>query len=367
MREPQHVEIGLVDRVHPLLDPARHHVAQLWQVPCQRDAERREQIGERNCQRDARGQNAGHSPRSAQRAPRAEHEQQLPGERIERPITVRIRRKIPVVTPGQRIKCDRDAQRCIGPPLHQPQDHRQEKHQHDVKRQHVHVDGTKSQQQRLDDGDVRLLEKIHDPHFFGVQRVFETGGDIGDFRKEDREQEHVRDVNLPDPTQDARARHDKAGLQHRAAVDESRGIAGDENEYFGGVAESVIADGEPGQQVRRQMIDEDQPQRQPAEKIEPQFALAGHRQCNRGQRLGRRLGRCRLVAHSRVRPARERSSGNSIGNGSHLAPVLKSVDDGLLGSSAFTRFQPRKDSIGTPVAGKSPPRGGDWFRPGFWI
>ena len=62
MREPQHVEIGLVDRIHPLLEPARHQMAELRHVPGQRDAERREQIGERNPQRDRRRQDPRHPP-----------------------------------------------------------------------------------------------------------------------------------------------------------------------------------------------------------------------------------------------------------------------------------------------------------------
>ena len=77
------------------------------------------------------------------------------------------------------------------------------------------------------------------------------------------------------------SRNHEARLQHRAAVDERRSIAGDEDEDFGGVGEAVIADGEPGQNIRRQMIDEDQPQREPAKQIEPQFALAGDRQRDR--------------------------------------------------------------------------------------
>src|SRR6185369_1072763 len=111
--------------------------------------------------------------------------------------------------------------------------------------------------------------------FLAVERVLETGGDVGNFGEEDREQEHVRDVDLPDPAQDPRGRHHEAGLQHRAAIDKGGGVAGDEDEDFGGVGKSVIADREPGQDIGRQMIDEDQPQRHAAKQVEPQFALAG--------------------------------------------------------------------------------------------
>ena len=201
----------------------------------------------------------------------------MPGERIEGPEAVRVCRQVQIVLPGDSVERDRQRQCDIGSPLHQPEDQGEKKHQHDVERQHVHVDRAKSQEQRLDDGDVRLLEKIHDAHFFRIQRVLETGGDVGNFGEEDREQEHVRDVDLPDPAHDPRGRHHEAGLQHRAAVDEGGSVAGDEDEDFGGVGKSVIADRQPGQDVRRQMIDEDQPQRHPAKQVEPQFALAGHR------------------------------------------------------------------------------------------
>jgi hypothetical protein len=85
-------------------------------------------------------------------------------------------------------------------------------------------------------------------------------------------------------------REHKTALAHGAAVDESRGVARDENENFGGVAETVIADGDPADDVFRNMIEEDQPQRHAAEQIEAQIALAGgrlgwgnagHRICNR--------------------------------------------------------------------------------------
>jgi hypothetical protein len=65
------------------------------------------------------------------------------------------------------------------------------------------------------------------------------------------------------------------------------------------------------------MIDEDQPQRHSAKQVEPQFALAGHRQRNR-----RRGGRRSLVVAGRGLAIAERRSGNWIGNGRHLAPLV---------------------------------------------
>ncbi|MGY4457166.1 hypothetical protein ACVWYI_001126 [Bradyrhizobium sp. LB13.1] len=78
-------------------------------------------------------------------------------------------------------------------------------------------------------------------------------------------------------------------------------------------AEAVIADREPGQKTRRQMVDEDQPQREAAEQIEPELALADGRQ--RNSRRGRaRPGTCRLGLH-RLGGSRDRRSRHLVGNG----------------------------------------------------
>ena len=91
-------------------------------------------------------------------------------------------------------------------------------------------------------------------------------GDIGDLGDIDDREEHEGHVELPHPLQDARAAHDEAALQHHPAIDESRRVAGDEDEDFGRVAEAEIADGDPAHRVGRHMVEEDEPERQPAEK-----------------------------------------------------------------------------------------------------
>ncbi len=247
VREPEHVEIDLVDGIHPLLKAARHQNVQLWKIPGHGDAERRQQIGKTDPLRDRRQDNARHSPGAAERAPRGEHEQQLPGKRIEGPVAVRICAQIPVVMQGERIERHRERQREIGSPLHQPQDNGKKKHQHDIERQHVDVQWAKSQEQGLKQDDAGLLEEIHDAHFLGVKGVVGTDGGVENLREEDDDDEHMRDIDLPDPPQDAHARDHESGRNHRTAVDERRRVARDENENLGGVAEAVTADREPGQ------------------------------------------------------------------------------------------------------------------------
>ncbi len=86
------------------------------------------------------------------------------------------------------------------------------------------------------------------------------------------------------------------------------------------------------------MIDEDQPQRQPAKQIEPQFALAGRRQ--RDRRRGRRHPG-RLVLRGRGLSAS--GPGNLIGNRRHQAPFW---------AGGLSRLPDWKDNIGPQLANK---------------
>ncbi len=180
--------------------------------------------------------------------------------------------------------------------------------------------GLNFKQQRLEDRDVGLFEKIEDIHFLGVKRIVEGRRDIGDFRHEDREQKNMRHVDLPGAPQHARAGDDDAALVHGAAIDESRGVAGDEDEDFGGVGKAVIADGEPVHDVFGDVVEKDQPQRHAAEQIEPQVALGRDRgkRLNHRQRLGKHgLGKHRL--HNRFRPPQRGGAAQSTEHGRHLA------------------------------------------------
>src|SRR5262249_15078953 len=147
--------------------------------------------------------------------------------------------------------------------------------QDDVERQDVHVGRLELEQQRLDDGHIGLLEEIEDVHLLGVERVLEARGDVGDLGEIDREQEHVGDVDLPGSPQDVGAGDAEAAFAHLLAVDERGGVAGDEDEDFRRVAEAVVADGSPGDQVGGNVVEKNQPQRDAAEQIEPQIASGG--------------------------------------------------------------------------------------------
>src|SRR5271165_2506019 len=86
------------------------------------------------------------------------------------------------------------------------------------------------------------------------------------------------DIDLPGPPQNMCTRDHEAAFAHFAAIDERSCIARHEDKDFGCVAETVIANGDPGDQVGGNVIEKNQPKCDPAEQIEPQIAFGnGHR------------------------------------------------------------------------------------------
>ena len=277
MRDAQHVEIGLVDRIDHFADEFRHEDAEPREIPGHGDEEGENEIGGRKPHHHARIDQTRQPLRAAERAPGAEHEQELPGEWIEHPIAARIGGDVPVERPRQRVKHSRNDERQRRRAQQQPQHGRKSEQQHDIQRQHVHVHRLELQQQRLDHGDVGLLEEIEHAHFLAVERIVEARRDIGDFGEVDGEQEDVRDINLPGALEQAGGGDDEAVLAHRTAVDEGRGIAGDEDKDLSGVGKAVIADRDPAHRVGWDMVEEDQPQGYAAEQVQPQIAFGRNR------------------------------------------------------------------------------------------
>ena len=164
----------------------------------------------------------------------------------------------------------------------QPQEWREAEQKNDVDRQYVHVGGLEFEQHRLEQGLIWLAQEFEDVHFLGKEWVLKSARNIGDLGHENHEQKNVSHVELPDPLEDTRTCHDKAALAHRAAIDERGGIAGNEDEQLGCVAKPIIAKRERVDDIGRDMVEEDEPKREAAEKIEPHVTLrfdhGGHRE-----------------------------------------------------------------------------------------
>src|SRR5262249_49373327 len=87
----------------------------------------------------------------------------------------------------------------------------------------------------------------------------------------------------------------EAAFPHFLAIHESGRVAGHKDEYLGCIAETVVTDGDPGDDVRRDVIEKNEPQRDAAKQIEPQIACSRKRRGGRGHDLSRRLGTAKFL------------------------------------------------------------------------
>ena len=96
MREPQQIEIALVDRVEELRHPARHEPGKLREMPGHDNEKREQDPGRGNGQGSFRPNPFRVFWDLSNTAPSGEYEQELPAERIEIPVSRRKRRQAPV-------------------------------------------------------------------------------------------------------------------------------------------------------------------------------------------------------------------------------------------------------------------------------
>src|SRR5439155_12738514 len=160
---------------------------------------------------------------------------------------------------------------------------REDQQHDDIEREDVEKRRLELKKQRLDDGDVRFVEKIGDAHLLIVHRVFERGRAIGDFGDEQDKEKDVGDVKLPSAAQHLRHGVQRAAADQAPAVDQRRRVSGNEDEDLGRVEKRHRLQSKITENVFRNMVDKNQYQRQAAEKIETKIA-------------GRGLGQGRLIS-----------------------------------------------------------------------
>ena len=80
------------------------------------------------------------------------------------------------------------------------------------------------------------------------------------------------DIELPDALGKARGADNEAALEHHAGVNKGGGIAGDEDEEIGGVAEPVIPGGDPVHDIIGDMIQENRPVRDAAKQVKAEVS-----------------------------------------------------------------------------------------------
>ena len=203
----------------------------------------------------------------------------------------RVGVQIPAEVTRGKPQHDGQRHRQVGLAQHEPEHRRKQPHQHDVEWQHVEIERLEAQEQALAQRLGGVVDQARDVELVDHLGIAEAQRQIADRGDVDHEQDDVGDVELPDPLGQPGGADDEAAVEHHPGIDERGGIAGDENEEVGGVAETVIAGRDPVHDVVGDVIEEDPPVGDAPEEIEPEIATLrrqddGHRGCS---------GRCRLA------------------------------------------------------------------------
>jgi hypothetical protein len=236
-------------------------------------------------QREAGGQaqepaalEPGHrSAGAAPPEPRPHEEQRLPAERVEVPDPVRPgigRQGDARIDLGGQPHPERDQEHAGRPVPKAEQGQGEGGQQHDVERQDVHVGRLELQGERFDHRHPRLVEEVGGLELLGVERLVEGVDGVRHRRHEDREEEHVGDVELPDPVPDAERRDQEALALHGAPVHHAGGVAGDQDEHLRRVGEHHRLERELRHDVVGDVVDKDREEGETPKHIEPQVAPA---------------------------------------------------------------------------------------------
>ncbi len=204
---------------------------------------------------------------------RADHEEKLPGERVEVPgLIVGIAVRLPAEPPRHQIdgRGDDERQRQRAP--HQQQHEGEDAQENHVDRQDIEELRLILQQQRFDDRDLRLVDEVVDAKILAVGLVLHRQRRVTDRRREENECEDVRDVELPRPAIDVAGGGDWPLPLERLSIDGRRGIAGYEDEDLRRVGECDRVQRDIRQDVIRNMVDENEQERQTAKEVKPQVA-----------------------------------------------------------------------------------------------
>ena len=165
------------------------------------------------------------------------------------------------------IEKERRGKRDRGIADQKPQHKRKGQVQHDEGRQYVGVDRGVLHGHDMNQRRARIFEK--EPGVGFVQITAAAARDPDQHEIGDHEQHEGR-VDFEAAPQAPRQDGPPALLAQRAAIGQHAGVAGYEHKDFGGVAEAVIAQRQPFERVAGDVVDEDEPERQPAADIEPQ-------------------------------------------------------------------------------------------------
>ncbi len=173
-------QIGLVVRIERRIQPVREQVAESRKLAGHGHDQREDHVGDAEPERGRVHDHRRRLPCTTERAPCAEYEQHLPGERVEVPGAGRVGRQIPSRLPRHQPKHDGGQHSPVGLAQHDPQHRREQAHQHDVERQHVEIDGLELQEQSLPQGFGRIVDQARDVEVVDQLGIAEAQRQIAD-------------------------------------------------------------------------------------------------------------------------------------------------------------------------------------------
>src|SRR5262249_27473019 len=204
---------------------------------------------------------------------RANDEQELPGEGVEVPgLTVGVAVRLPAEPPRQQIDGPGDDERQQERAPQQKQDHGKDAQEDHVERQDVEELRLILQQQAFDDRTLRLVDEIVEPKTLAVGLVLHHQRRVADRRRKQNKCEDVSHIELPHPVIDVARRGDWPLPLERLSIDGRGGVAGYENEDLRRVGERDRVQRHIRQDVVRDVVDENEKERQTAKEIKAQIA-----------------------------------------------------------------------------------------------
>ncbi|VVD32680.1 protein of unknown function [Paraburkholderia dioscoreae] len=198
----------------------------------------------------------------------AEHEQQLPGERVE--IPVHVRRGGQVGVDRRRAGPQRDAACQQQPRLaaRERQDHGHEQGEKRVHGQHGGQIGLTAEKQDVAQRGERGVDQVVEIRGGEIRPVDAQRGKRGADQQHQRGGDEKRPIDFQRAPQEAAARDRLVAPFGERGIGRGGGEAAEEHEDLGGVAQRIGVQRDARQNAAADVVDDDDQKNQPAKKIE---------------------------------------------------------------------------------------------------
>ncbi|MNP10926.1 hypothetical protein D3C76_1030900 [compost metagenome] len=148
--------------------------------------------------------------------------------------------------------------------------------QHDVQRQRIHQVGLEAQQQFIGQRLLGIGDEMRQAHFLDQVAGLHMAVGVEDDAHQHRQQEDMHHIQHPGASEDLHTGDQVAVALKDFAVGQYCRVAGKEDENLRSIAETDVAQGDLAQRVVRDVIPEDEDQRQAPKEIDARVASVKH-------------------------------------------------------------------------------------------